>query len=60
MRWLFIVLALFGALLLINTYQPVLYTKQAFVMPVLNWSISYAHCLLATVLFGGIAKLKFD
>ncbi len=59
MRFIFVILSVVGVLTLLNTYARDLFVKQAFIMPVTNWSISYALCILCAVGALGFAKLAY-
>lgn len=61
MRWVFILLATAGLVLGLNHYESSfhLFSKTAFVLPVLGIHVAWAWCMVA--FFGGlgIAKLRF-
>lgn len=57
MRYIFLILAVFGLGYLINTYMPSLTTKVAFTMA--GVGISWSICLIVGMALIGVAKLKF-
>lgn len=59
MRWLFLILAIIGAGLLMKQYAFKLATTVFYVVPGINYGLTWGFAIVAVLLGLGAAKLKF-